>query len=322
MLPSPIHRKDKQPHMNSRDRSLILIAFLFLAFVDTPCQEKSWTRVAPVGESFKVAMPTRAVEVSRLIPLNDQDSIRERVYYSVAEGKRYMVVSFMKTTPDRVAALSSFDKFVVAIQRSFIGRESTPVRALSFESDVSSGTASGKQFHVTLGEYSGVARFLETDKAFFALIVIGAEANDSDAQQFLSSFVMGETNADAQASGVIIDVPANSAELERIKTALPPEPWPKTTGPIMGGVLNGKATSLPVPKYPEAGRKNHDSGVVSVEIIIDEQGYVVWAEATEGPESLREAALAAAWKARFTPTRLMGQPVKVRGRIMYNFVAR
>jgi TonB family protein len=267
-------------------------------------------------------MPTRAVQVSRLVPLDDRDSIRERVYCSVAEGKRYMVVSFMKTSPDRVAALSSFDNFIAAIQRSFIGREFTPVRTISFESEVSSPTGSGKQFNLMLGEYSGVARFLETDKAFFALIVIGAEANNSDVQQFLSSFVVGETNADAQASGVIIDVPANSAELERVKTALPPEPWPKTAGPIIGGVLNGKAADLPVPKYPDAARKNHESGIVSVEIIIDEQGNVVWAEASEGPESLRDAAVAAAWKARFTPTRLTGQPVKVRGRIMYNFVAR
>ena len=307
--------------MSSKYTGLISIVFLFLAFANTPCQVKSWTTVTPVGESFKVAMPTRAVEVSRVIPLDDRDSLRERVYYSVAEGKRYMVVSFMKTTPDRVAVLSSFDKFVVAIQRSFIGPETTPVRALSFESNVSSGAASGTQFHVTLGEYSGVARFLETDKAFFALFVIGAEANDSDTQQFLSSFVVGPSNDDAESSGVIIDIPANSAELERVKTALPPEPWPKTAAPISGGVLNGKATSLPVPEYPDAGRKNHDSGTVSIEIIIDERGYVVWAEATEGPESLRDAALAAAWKARFTPTRLMGQPVKVRGRILYNFVA-
>jgi TonB family protein len=306
--------------MKFKYTSLISIVFLFLAFANTPCQVKSWTTVAPIGESFKVSMPTRAVQVSRVIPLDDRDSFRERVYYSVAEGKRYMVVSFTKTTPDRVAALSSFDKFVVAIQRSFIGREITPVRTISFESDVSSGTTSGNQFHVTLGEYSGVARFLETDKTFFALFVIGAEANDSDAQQFLSSFVMGPSNDDAKLSGVTIDIPANSAELERIKTALPPEPWPNAAAPISGGVLNGKATSLPVPEYPEAGRKNHDSGTVSVEIIIDEQGSVVWAEATEGPESLREAALAAAWKARFTPTRLTGQPVKVRGRILYNFV--
>jgi TonB family protein len=180
----------------------------------------------------------------------------------------------------------------------------------------------GKQYHLTLGAYSGIARLLESEKTFYALMVIGPNNDDSDAQRFLSSFALTETNVDPQASGVVIDVPANSAELERIRTALPPEPWPRTAQPIMGGVLNGKAISLQVPEYPAEARTLHESGAVEVEIIIDEQGNVVWSEVLSGAASLRDAALAAARKSRFTPTRLMGQPVKVRGRILYNFVAR
>ena len=61
--------------------------------------------------------------------------------------------------------------------------------------------------------------------------------------------------------------------------------------------------------------------MVEVNIIIDEFGKVIKAEALSGPRHLREAAVAAAWKSRFTPTRLMGQPVKVSGRIIYNFIA-
>src|SRR6476620_11344075 len=93
-------------------KCLTSIVFLFLAFTIAQCQESSWINVAPVGESFKLLMPTEAVQVSRLIPLSDKDSVRERVYYSLAGGRRYMVISFMKTAPDRLAALSSFDNFV------------------------------------------------------------------------------------------------------------------------------------------------------------------------------------------------------------------
>ena len=60
---------------------------------------------------------------------------------------------------------------------------------------------------------------------------------------------------------------------------------------------------------------------MKVRIVIDEVGNVISAEAIEGPESLRQAAIDAAYKSRFTPTRLMGQPVKVSGVIIYNFVA-
>src|ERR1700694_2340767 len=78
---------------------------------NTLAQDESWQRIAPVGESFTVMMPTRALE-GRRIPLNDRDSVPERVYYSLAGGKRYMVVSFVRTSPDRVPALSSFDEFL------------------------------------------------------------------------------------------------------------------------------------------------------------------------------------------------------------------
>lgn len=101
----------------------------------------------------------------------------------------------------------------------------------------------------------------------------------------------------------------------------PPEPWPRKSNPISGGVLNGKALSLARPEYPKAARKNHDEGQVRVRIVIDEFGKVISAEAIEGAESLREAAIDAAYKSRFTPTRLMGQPVKISGVIVYNFVA-
>jgi len=89
----------------------------------------------------------------------------------------------------------------------------------------------------------------------------------------------------------------------------------------MGGVLNGKAVSLPTPQYPAEAHASGDAGQVAVEIVIDEQGNVIWAKASEGPETLRAAAESSAWKARFSSTRLSGQPIKVSGRVLYNFVS-
>lgn len=98
------------------------------------------------------------------------------------------------------------------------------------------------------------------------------------------------------------------------------KPLPKQ---ISGGILNGKATSLPKPEYPEDARKAKLSGTVSVQVLIDETGKVLSANAVSGLEnvSLRQAAEAAALRATFTPTLLSGEPVKVSGVITYNFVA-
>ncbi|HEX8293340.1 MAG TPA: energy transducer TonB [Pyrinomonadaceae bacterium] len=89
--------------------------------------------------------------------------------------------------------------------------------------------------------------------------------------------------------------------------------------PISGGVLNGKAIALPAPVYPELARRARATGVVEVEVVIDTTGKVISAKATGGPVMLRQAAEAAALLARFNPTLLSGQPMKVSGSIKYNF---
>ncbi|MGI9065315.1 MAG: energy transducer TonB [Pyrinomonadaceae bacterium] len=104
----------------------------------------------------------------------------------------------------------------------------------------------------------------------------------------------------------------------------PPPPPPKPTpprAPISGGVLNGKAISLPKPAYPPIARQAHASGTVVVQVTIDENGNVISAQAVSGHPLLRAVAAAAARGARFSPTKLSGQPVKVTGVITYNFVA-
>lgn len=100
----------------------------------------------------------------------------------------------------------------------------------------------------------------------------------------------------------------------------PPTPGPRPIlKPVSGGVLNGTALSLPPPVYPEAAKRSRTSGVVTVDVILDETGKVVSATASNGPMMLRDAAVQAALKARFSPTKLSGQPVKVSGVINYKF---
>jgi len=62
------------------------------------------------------------------------------------------------------------------------------------------------------------------------------------------------------------------------------------------------------------------SGTVTVQVLVDERGNVVSASAVSGHPLLQQSAVSAARQAKFSPTLLSGQPVKVSGVITYNFV--
>jgi len=144
---------------------------------------------------------------------------------------------------------------------------------------------------------------------------INFSAANAPPPDYKGSVNSGGTGSDSGGTGGGGDSDAGSA-------APPPPPPVKKAVPkqISGGVLNGKATSLPKPPYPPAARAVRASGAVTVQVLIDESGSVVSATAVSGHPLLRAAAVAAARGARFSPTQLSGQPVKVSGVITYNFV--
>jgi TonB family protein len=122
-----------------------------------------------------------------------------------------------------------------------------------------------------------------------------------------------------QAPGATLST-ANSAKPERVAlTGEGDAPAPRILRPVSGGVLNGKALSLPLPLYPQIAMRARTAGKVEVEVIVDENGKVMSAQAVSGPAVLRDAAMDAAKRARFSPTKLSGVPVKVVGLINYNF---
>jgi protein TonB len=106
------------------------------------------------------------------------------------------------------------------------------------------------------------------------------------------------------------------------ETTPPPVPTPvkPKTQTIASVVLTSKAISLPKPAYPPMAKAIGAEGSVSVQILVDEQGKVMSAQPVSGHPTLLAAAKQAALQARFTPTVLNGQPVKIQGVITYNFV--
>src|SRR5918912_466000 len=113
---------------------------------------------------------------------------------------------------------------------------------------------------------------------------------------------------------------------EFVKDTPPPAMKTETSKPLEVkriqsiGVVNGIATFLPKPAYTALAKAAHASGTVTVQVTIDESGKVISARALSGHPLLLRESVQAAYQARFTPTLLSNQPVKVSGIITYNFL--
>ena len=127
-----------------------------------------------------------------------------------------------------------------------------------------------------------------------------------------SGRVGGDPNANGSSDVVVVKAPEPPP-------APTPAPTPKRiiTSP---GVLNGLALSLPKPSYPPIAKQAGVQGPVNVQVLIDETGKVISAKAVSGSPLLMHAAQQAAFGARFSPTKLGDQAVKVSGVITYNFM--
>jgi protein TonB len=115
----------------------------------------------------------------------------------------------------------------------------------------------------------------------------------------------------SSAASTVVTLPDKAPE--------PPVVKPPTTQRVTSVVLSSKALSLPQPPYPMMAKQMRIQGLVSVQILVDEQGKVLSAQVVSGNPALSTAAKDAAMRARFTPTILNGQPVKIQGVINYNF---
>ena len=95
---------------------------------------------------------------------------------------------------------------------------------------------------------------------------------------------------------------------------------PPSNTPVNIGNMNSRAVNLPKPLYPSAAKALRASGQVVVQVLVDESGKVVSANAVSGHPLLRQAAEQAARTSKFNPHRVSGQAVKSAGTVVYNFV--
>lgn len=107
----------------------------------------------------------------------------------------------------------------------------------------------------------------------------------------------------------------NSYEDECLKAE-----YPESKTRINAGVMNGKAIDIPKPEYPYELKEKNISGSIKAEVVIDEEGKVIWAKVDNGHPELQALVKTVVCKASFKAPTISGIPYSVGGIIIYNFV--
>nr|MBA3769536.1 TonB family protein [Blastocatellia bacterium] len=101
--------------------------------------------------------------------------------------------------------------------------------------------------------------------------------------------------------------------------AVPADSTAATSGPLAVGSLKEYATKQLSPTYPPIARTTRTTGVVKLDITVDEQGAVADVIKVSGPTLLQAAAKDAIRRWKFKPFVRDGQPVRATGFISFNF---
>ncbi|HKU73534.1 MAG TPA: energy transducer TonB [Pyrinomonadaceae bacterium] len=339
--------------------TLLLSAFAFSAQAQKPAGAwTEWETLSPENEEFTVLMPKNLTKEATTFPYHKME-LNARLYLATSSAGPVLAIaslSGIKSDPAQYTEFARFNSYVDAFKNFFPAkvRSKETLTKLTFVTSRAFRGHTGRSYKMTLGDLTGSVNAFVTKKRFYAIVTLNTKKDDALDEKFLSSFelpdkvneppkITASTNVDpnanpgqeaknqvqnnAGAEGEI-ELP-NTSNKENTPegggTGVTPhkeqnpaqqQTQPGKRAPIAGGMLNGKALYLPLPEVP-AGEA---TGVVLVQVLIDEQGTVLDAKAVSGPQHLQAAAVNAARLARFSPTLLAGEPVKVSGTLSYSFV--
>jgi protein TonB len=332
---------------------LLLLAVPFAAHAQKGAEAwAEWETISPEGEEFTVSMPKNPTTETATFPYHKME-LNARLYLATSSGGPVLAItslSGIKSNPAAYTEFARFNSYIDAFKNFFpakVRSKETPTKLVLVSSRPFHGHT-GRSYKMTLGDLSGTVHAFVTRKRFYAIVSLNTKKDEALDEKFLSSFVLPERQieqpkvaaSDPSGQRTPNPDPANT-EGQPVQNEEPvarPSPLPASEvieptagntpntppgkepnqkkGPISGGMLNSKAIYLPMPEVPPG----EASGVVLVAIVVDEQGSVIEARAISGPQHLHAAAVTAARLARFSPTLLMGEPVRVSGTLSYNFV--
>ena len=336
---------------------IALTAFAISAAAQKPAEAwAEWETISPENEEFTVLMPKNPTTEATKFPFHKMELSARLYLASSAAGPVLAITSLsgIKSDPAQYTEFARFNSYIDAFKTYFPAkvRSKEAVTKMTLVSSRPFHGYTGRSYKLTIGDLNGSVQAFVTRKRFYAVVSLNTKKDDALEEKFVSSFVLpdkpmdtpktaanagdqGATNQGAEANNQVKNnavQPESEATLPETPNAEtgaanpntpanPATPNPQQNSgqqkkpPIAGGMLNGKAIYMPVPEA--AG--GEATGVVLVAIVIDESGNVVEARAVSGPANLHQSAVNAARLARFSPTLMMGEPVRVSGTLSYNF---
>jgi TonB family protein len=337
---------------------LAAIAAPSAAWAQNPNLAGEWETLRPEGEEFAIMMPKSSSSEMSKEPYHKM-TLNMRLYlWTDPKGPVFAVSSMsgIKANPALYTEMERVNSYVDAFKQWFPKkvRGKDAVAKLTLVGPKTLNGHSGREYKITIGDLAGSLNVYATRRRFYAAVALNVKKDDALTDRFLSSFYLPERVIETPATQTTVasqkketkvepeefdpganypgqkpDVkPTTGAEgttdTPSDKKGETPAPTPDAPGkkaPISGGVLNGKAITLPRPEYPAEARAARASGTVVVQVTIDEYGNVIAARAISGHQMLHQTSVIAATQAKFSPTFLMGEAVKVTGVITYNFVS-
>lgn len=329
---------------------MLLTALALAAQAQKTADWNDWETISPENEEFTVLLPKNATTESTTFPYHKME-LNARLYLAKSSGPVLAVASLsgIKSDPAQYTEFARFNSYIDAFKNYFPEkvRAKDALTKLTLVSSRPFHGHTGRSYKLSIGDLTGSLHAFATKKRFYAIVSLNTKKDDALEEKFLSSFVLPERQmeqpkvAEAAQPANPDDPNAQKPEREQApaesdpsqqpgtdpnkpadpSVASTPNAQPQTTpgqqrrGPISGGMLNQKAIYLPPPEVPGG----EASGVVLVAIVVDESGTVIEARAVAGPQQLHAAAVQAARLARFSPTLLMGEPVRVSGTLSYSF---
>lgn len=343
-------------HARRRLSLSVMMTLLLLTVTDlrssavAQSSNSEWQTFRPEGEEFSIVMPRDPKFEESQEPYHRDMTLNTRLYLSASDHGPVLAVVSLSGIKANGAGYNDFlrlNSYVDAFKNWFPqkvrGKDAVAKLTLVGEKTLNGNV--GREYRLVIGDLSGTARVFATRRRFYGVVVLNTKKDDELTEQFLSSFALPEKtgptvvvsgnppvaelvdrkpgnpgpnkeNADAGQKTEAGEAGADSKAGDS-PTTVSTKPGEKA--PISGGVLNGKAIVLPQPEYPPIAAQAKASGTVVVQVLVDETGNVISAHAMSGHPLLQAAAVAAARQAKFAPTSLMGEPVKVTGVLTYSF---
>ena len=122
-----------------------------------------------------------------------------------------------------------------------------------------------------------------------------------------------------QPTPIVVGQSQQNEDANKVKATTSSKPTGTSAGPVSVGSLLPYAAKQAPAIYPPAAKAIRASGVVKVEVTVDEQGNVEEVKSTSGPALLQGSAKDAIKKWKFRPMVIDGQAVKATGYVNFNF---